>query len=320
MPMKPPTLIELGDEAQAQNNWEQAASYYQKVIDRNREVQKRIYLELQYAQQQLGNKQAAYWAYKRWIENYYLVEHSHKIVYCPIGKNACSLLKNTLLSISPEKENYQQSNLKMHEYIDKNKDLFSLKDFSYLERSDYFKFIVIRNPFKRLVSTYVDKFIKRRNNKDPHALPVIKSVYEYLGLETNFTKSITFSQFIDYLLRTEDRHLDGHWRPQSVYFASDLVKFDYVGQFEKLDTVINYLEQQLNITIDANGSKNRLDYGDFASGEKFNNIYPEQLSKLSATPTAKQFYTPELEQKVRIRYAEDIAIYEEEFNLTLKNT
>ncbi len=310
---KPPTLIQLGDQAQAQDDWEKAASYYQQVINRNPKVHERIYLELQYAQQQLGNKQAADWAYKRWIENYYLVEHSHKIAYCPIGKNACTLLKNMLLTISPEQENYQQSNLKMHEYIDKNKSLFTLKDFSYLEHSDYFKFIVIRNPFKRLVSTYVDKFVKRRNNKDPHALPVIKSVYEYLGLEPNFAKSITFSQFIDYLLRTEDRHLDGHWRPQAVYFAANLVKFNFVGQFEKLDNVINHLEKQLKLKIDANVSKHRLDYGDFTGKEKFNNIYPEQLSKLAATPKSKQFYTPQLEEKVRIRYAEDIAIYEKEF-------
>lgn len=317
MPSKPPTLIELGDRAQAQEEWKKAASYYQQVIDRHRQVQERIYLELQYAQQQLGNKQQANQVYKRWIENFYLVEHSHKIIYCPIGKNACTLLKNMLLTISPEQEKYQQSKLKMHEYIDKHKDFFTLKDFSYLDRSDYFKFIVIRNPFKRLVSTYVDKFVNRRNNKDPHALPVIKNVYKYFGLEPNYARSITFSQFIDYLLRTDDRHLDGHWRPQSVYFTSDLVKFDFIGQFEKLDTVINHLEKQLNIKIDANISKHRLDYKDFASKEKFYNIYPEQLSKLPATPRSQQFYIPQLEEKVKIRYAEDIAIYEQEFNVNL---
>ena len=100
-------------------------------------------------------------------------------------------------------------------------------------------------------------------------------------------------------------------------FASDLVKFNFVGQFEKLDTVINHLEKQLNIKIDANISKHRLDYQDFARKEKFYNIYPEQLSQLPATPKSQQFYIPQLKEKVRIRYAEDIAIYEQKFKVTL---
>ena len=256
-------------------------------------------------------------ACKHWITEHYLIEHNHKIIYCPIGKNACTLLKNMLLGISDEQENYQNSNLKMHEYIDKNKDKFKLNHFEYLNNPDYFKFIVIRDPFRRLVSTYVDKFVKRRKNKDVHAIPVIKDVYEYLGLETDFDLSITFSQFVDYLLRTDDINLDGHWRPQSFYFAAKLVNFDFIGQFEKLDTVIAYLEQKLKIKIDANVSKHRLDYGDFKSTEKFHNKYPEELSKLPAIPKAPQFYTAELEDKIRQRYAEDITIYQREFDCNL---
>jgi hypothetical protein len=312
------SCIELGAKAKQEKDLVAADAYYQEAIEKNPELPENIYLEFKTIQEQLGKKIEARETYKSWIEREYLVEHNNQIIYCPIAKNACTLLKNVLIEISDKHEEFKKSDCKIHKYIDSNKHLFQLNDFDYINREDYFKFIILRNPFKRVISTYADKFVNRLNKNDPHAIPVIEEVYQHLGLPVDFQKSITFSQFVEHLLRTEDAQLDSHWRPQSIYFASDLVKFDYVGQFEKLDRVIEDLEYRLNVKMDAGVSKHRTTYSKIASVENFHELYPSELKSLPSFPQSSQFYTQEIEELVRSRYSEDIAIYEENFGTKLE--
>jgi hypothetical protein len=312
------SCIELGAKAKQEKDLVAADAYYQEAIEKNPELPENIYLEFKTIQEQLGKKIEAKETYKSWIEREYLVEHNNQIIYCPIAKNACTLLKNVLIEISDKHEDFKQSDCKIHKYIDSNKHLFQLNNFDYINREDYFKFIILRNPFKRVISTYADKFVNRLNKNDPHAIPVIEEVYQHLGLPVDFQKSITFSQFVEHLLRTEDAQLDSHWRPQSIYFASGLVKFDYVGQFEKLDRVIEDLEHRLNVKMDAGVSKHRTTYSTIASVENFHELYPSELKSLPSFPQSSQFYTQEIEERVRSRYSEDIAIYEENFGTKLE--
>ncbi len=304
---------ELGAKAKQENNLEDAEIYYQKALLQNYNLPEHIYLEFKTIQHTLGKETEAIETYKKWIEKEYLVEHQNKVIYCPIAKNACTLLKNVLIEISDKQEDFKKSDLKIHKYIDCNKNVFQLDRFDYINQDDYFKFVILRNPFKRLVSTYADKFVNRLDKNDPHALPAIEEIYQYFGLEPDFKKSITFSQFVDYLLRTEDCQLDSHWRPQSIYFASNLVKFDYIGQFENLDRVITDLEQKLNVKMDSGVSKHRTKYGSMENTEKFHKLYPYELKSLGSFPKSSQFYTQEIEAKVRARYSQDIEIYEESF-------
>ena len=310
-------LVQQGDVASQQKQYKDAAVHYQKAIENNPNIREEVYLKLIAARQRLKQENKAQRIYKKWIEREYLFDREHKFIYCPIAKNACTLFKNVLIKISDRRENYEHSGLKIHEYIDQNRQDFILDRFTYLEQKDYFKFIILRNPFKRIVSTYGDKFVKRLDHRDPHAVPVIREVYQHLGKEVDFEKSITFSQFVDYLMRTEDCNLDSHWRPQSIYFAPGLVKFDYVGQFERLDTVIKHIEQKLDIKIDAAVSTHRINYANVQGDRKYHDWYPHQLNQLDHFPTSSEFYTPELEAKIAHKYAQDIAIYEEEFNTTL---
>jgi tetratricopeptide (TPR) repeat protein len=312
------TCIELGTKAKQEKDLVAADTYYKQAIEKNPEMPEHIYLEFKTIQEQLGKESEARETYKSWIEREYLVEHNNQVIYCPIAKNACTLLKNVLIEISDKHEEFKKSDLKIHKYIDSNKHIFQLNNFDYINREDYFKFIILRNPFKRVISTYADKFVNRLNKNDPHAIPVIEEVYQYLGLPVDFQKSITFNQFVEHLLRTEDAQLDSHWRPQSIYFASGLVKFDYVGQFEKLERVIEDLEQRLNVKMDSGVSKHRTTYSTIASVENFHELYPSELKSLPSFPQSSQFYTQEIEELVRSRYSEDIAIYEENFGTKLE--
>jgi hypothetical protein len=70
--------------------------------------------------------------------------------------------------------------------------------------------------------------------------------------------------------------------------------------------------------MDAGVSKHRTTYSTIASVENFHELYPSELKSLPSFPQSSQFYTQEIEERVRSRYSEDIAIYEENFGTKLE--
>ena len=247
--------------------------------------------------------------------SYYLINHQLKIVYCSIPKNACTVFKNFIVDNSDSKEEFDKLSQNIHQFLaTKKTNILSLT--SCLESPDYFKFLILRNPFARLASAYLDKFAKHLF-PESFARDVIREVQQFLGVEVNIKKSITFAQFIKYLARTKDRDLNDHWRPQSNFLGS--VKFDLVGQFENLDVVFNLLQKKYSISIRKKVSAHMTNYKDFSNNLEFHQIYPYKLRTLDAMPTAWNLYNSELEAIVRERYAKDIEIYEQYFNVSLDN-
>jgi Sulfotransferase family len=258
-----------------------------------------------------------------WLRlRFYSINHKHKIIYCMIPKNATTLFKTMMITNSDHRVSYEQSSQGVHSYLRTNK-AFHLTDPYCLNNSEYFKFVILRNPFNRLVSAYLDKFVKHKTLALKPQVNVINNVYGFLGLKPDIYKSITFSQFVQYLVRTEDLQLDSHWRPQSSFLSSGLFEFDFIGQFEKLDLVIEYLEEKFAFKINKAvltpaHQIHITTYGNFHSEEKLHDKYPEDLLSLESFPTVLHLYTPELENLVRARYSKDIEIYERLFNESLK--
>ncbi|WP_040896333.1 sulfotransferase family protein [Xenococcus sp. PCC 7305] len=308
--------LNMGEAFSKQKQWEKAINVYQKALSIDPYLGERIHFSIRHAQLQQGQIIKASISYQNAIKRRYLINHKYKIVYCPIPKNACSLIKTTIVEHSHDRDRYKKSNQDIHSYTYINDKGVSLNDISYLNNPEYFKFVVLRNPFNRLVSAYIEK-IARRKNPVLFVKDVIKDVYKFSGLEPDIEKSITFSQFIHYLARTEDIYLNQHWRPQYTFLGEGLFKFDFIGQFEKLDSVISCLEQKFHLNIETSTTKHITDYCVFDDHETFHDKYPAYLRSLDGFPKAHHFYTSELEELVRKKYAEDIRIYEKEFNTTL---
>lgn len=245
--------------------------------------------------------------------SYYFINHNLKVVYCSIPKNACTLFKNVIVDNSNDKKQYEQSQQNIHQFlVSKRGDISTL--ISCLQSPEYFKFVLLRNPFTRLASGYLDKFAKHLH-PESFAVDVIKDVQYSLGLEINIKKSITFEQFIKYLARKEDYELNDHWRPQNNFTGS--IEFDLIGQFENLNYVIDTLQNKYYIRIKKKVSEHVTKYHDFAENLPFYSMYPEELRNLGGMPKVGQLYSSELENIVRARYEKDIKLYERMFNVSL---
>lgn len=150
-----------------------------------------------------------------------------KIAYTYIPKNACTTIKKTL--------GFANGNLTKDDNIHDPKGLISFSANNILNST---KLIVLRNPFKRLVSAFLDKiarpekqFIGMEGNKH-----IFKSQGKKVDEINNLIKSnntATFLEFVQYLSKTPDIHLDEHWRSQSSFCMLD--DYDLIFPLERLE-------------------------------------------------------------------------------------
>ena len=94
--------------------------------------------------------------------------------------------------------------------------------------ADYFSFSIVRNPWDRLVSTYV--------NKDGHLLRTARA----RGIEL---EGLTFDEHVRAIGELEHAHL----QQQHEYLVDEHGKLavDYVGRFESLATAFGEICRQL---------------------------------------------------------------------------
>ena len=161
-----------------------------------------------------------------------LVLKGPRIIYNPIAKTGSSSLRSTIVDLSdlpPETKRLP---------LDTYATGIQLGDFSadeareILQSPTYFRFAVIRDPFDRLVSAYLDKFVLNRMSRGNH-FHCQRVISEVLGVsaptESHFRRSISFSQFVDYIVRQPPQSLDPHWCPQHLYLRGavySLVRFE----------------------------------------------------------------------------------------------
>lgn len=310
--------VRVGDIFLNQGRWKESLIFYQKISDKN--PRRTPWIKVRDALLRTGQEDKAYESYLNYIQRYYVVNYSNKIIYCAIPKNGCTFFKSVMLESMDSINSSHNLEDNIHSYIYNNFTLgcregeYSLKEI-YKEK-DYFYFTILRNPLSRLVSGYLSKFM----NKHPSERyqKVINEVYQSEGLSSNTQKSITFNQLVHHLTRTEDYNLDPHWRPQHTFLGENKIKFDFIGRLEDMETVAEVLSQKVNIDISEKLEKNKTDYKKFAPEEKFHDYYPHQLRKLEQFPKASHFYTPELEAMVRVRYAKDIEMYERQFQVPVR--
>lgn len=86
-----------------------------------------------------------------------------------------------------------------------------------------FKFTVVRNPYTRTLSAYLDKV-------------------ERLAIRRN--RETSFREFL-YFLKDGRLYSNGHWAPQSSLLLLPFKMFDYIGKVETLDTDLPLIEEKV---------------------------------------------------------------------------
>lgn len=144
-----------------------------------------------------------------------------KCIYIPVPKTAGSTVLSTLLEVDSSPH---LAGIVDHNSDEARRSMSAENDLRAFWRAlndpNFFRFAFVRNPYTRIVSSYLDKIVSGREPR----------FSKWLGLPHG-------ASLLDFLQRISKQEVDAmnrHWRPQSA-LISQKVKLDFLGRFETFD-------------------------------------------------------------------------------------
>ena len=221
----------------------------------------------------------------------------YNYLYTETPKVACSTIKTILQKIelnnpSFYREEFEDIHRREFSPLLKPSQIGNLDDFIKSDR--LYKFCFTRNPFTRILSSFVDKI---ENNK-----PQKSKILRLLGLDQKqLDTPISFLDFLKVIKSQDIIDLDPHWRCQYYQTFQDTIQYDFTGRIENFPTDLEIVLS--NITPN---------YKDFVSHER--------RHATNANALIEQYFTPESIKLVQEIYAIDFDYFSYELDIASANS
>ncbi|MDD5276584.1 MAG: sulfotransferase family 2 domain-containing protein [Methylovulum sp.] len=223
-------------------------------------------------------------------------------IYSFIPKNACSTLRVSLALANgciADKADFN--------WIHQNNGTF-VADLASLALADY-TFVVLRCPYARLASAYLDKIVDRTTEA--------WMLYDALDRKLD-PADMTFRWFVKAITHPKLLHTNIHWRPQVDY----LVYKDYDDYFclENFPTAKTVIETKAKLDIvDARKlTKHGTDRFTLLSDHNYADCRPDEISALKKRgqlPAPNALYDDEIAALVGKHFKKDITLYKALFGV-----
>ena len=260
------------------------------------------------------------WLDKGWQANW-IINHQYKFIYCPIlkvGTNSMAKMMLLLSDCQQKEKIIAEGDKTIRTYVDSH---LKLSNYRYEEAQqfindpDYFKFVIVRNPWSRLVSAYLDKFVLDPKGAISSTKKIENFTYKQSNSSVDRQKSVNFRQFLEYIAAKEATRLNAHWRPQHLFLEG--VEFDFIAKIESLSEDFLTIKEKLNLDVELPYSSarkaNYIDEEDRDNLVSYAESYANELRTMKKLPQYKKFYTPELVELVREKYRQDIEMFGYDF-------
>lgn len=248
-----------------------------------------------------------------------LVSRRHRVMFMPIAKNANSSLKRLFVRLSghPNRDRILAGNV--HSYLTSHATGLRLCDYtpeeaqSLMDDERYFRFVVMRNPLERATSGYLSKFVRDRqferpNFESPEVIrPAIDWVYAKRNEVPDYWRSITFEEFVDYVVNNDDDAVDTHFRSQGSYLRG--LKFDFVAVQENLRPLLKELENRFAQQVQIEHRNNTVRSRNIFSRSGASNQLPVELLANRKLANDSQLLTVDIKRKLKRRFARDIELW-----------
>ena len=217
----------------------------------------------------------------------------NRYVYLAVDKAANSTIKERLYRIEYEPTNWDIVTL----YDKRSSPLLSPHQLppdllrQVFTSGDYYRFTLVRNPFTRLLSCYLDRI--RRQTSRPR-----RQLNANLKRRGTDPASVDFYTFVQAICEQGSAQQNSHWRVQSDDILFDRVDFDYVGKFENLAQEMSRFSQAI-----WGVQRDEMDI----VGPRDTNSSPQVTN---AGSRLRDYYTPELVDLVQERYRADFKNFE----------
>ena len=247
----------------------------------------------------------------------FFVSERHKVLFAPIGKSACSSLKTTMVKLVEPRDGQHILRLDVHGVTDRFNTGMQLKDLpkkralDILDSTDYYKFAVVRDPVKRAISAYTEKFVVNRTKAQNqlHSGPIVQAVWNEEF--PDYDRGITFRQFVEFITSQDPMTLDSHWIPQHLALRG-VPEFEAIFRLDQLAELKVSLERwtrteieigQLNKSVQVAHSVG----GGCAAGGAAD-LLPTELTKMK-TLSSEMFMGNALVKKLEQYFKEDFELY-----------
>jgi hypothetical protein len=189
-----------------------------------------------------------------------LLRHVHfsekyKLVYVDTPKAGCSTIKWTLhcaergqmlpMNMGSRTNPYGYSDFLLDVHNRSASPLRwpeNLTQLHELLASARFTFCFVRNPYTRVLSTFVDK-IQTDANRRAHFLNELEVP------ELDHSRTISFLEFLEAISTQPPHAMNAHWRLQEFHTMQDEITYDFVGAFERfsadLNSILSSIDAQL---------------------------------------------------------------------------
>ena len=162
-----------------------------------------------------------------------LMDLKHKFIFCFVQKVASTTIKALFLRefSAPKKGLSRQNVMDLHRIANDILLRIGPHFYSSDQLKKFHKAMFVRHPFERLVSVYED-----RVDRDPSKAAFVYEMYFKKFIERrNITGSMSFVDFVDYLIETPHFEYDEHWMPYFERCAPCQVGYDFLGKLETSD-------------------------------------------------------------------------------------
>ncbi len=235
--------------------------------------------------------------YLRW--NSYL-SHRFKLLYIATPKVACTTLKwwfaalegySKVLSTATDSSE-SSPELVIHDVFHKiAPDVTGLTPEALAEpltSDDYFRFAVVRNPYKRIFSAWQSKLVLR----EPLQIrPYVNCDFLYFAIENKADIARAFEAFLEHLASRETpNYWDAHWSPQAMLLRPDLISYSKLVQIEHVQELREALAAHL--------------------GPEIPDPFAVRSMNESLIPYLPEFITEKAAERIRSLYAQDFDLFQ----------
>ena len=186
------------------------------------------------------------------VLDHLIVNEKHKVMFCFIPKISCTGMKKIFLVMEdkfPSIENvtYSETHLRG--------SLVLLKSFPPRKREymlkNFYKFVIVRDPFERLVSAYRDKLENYNDRKFFIELgSTIVRRYRYNNSKFKILPehgyNVRFPEYVRHLIDSPTWKLNEHWLPYFDLCRPCEIKYDFIGSIDTLEQDVRHVMREIH--------------------------------------------------------------------------
>jgi hypothetical protein len=195
----------------------------------------------------------------------YFVVKSKKLVYIVNSKVACSSIKRALMESDLSEELVFEKYSDIHNASTK---LGYMQNKIGINEAGYYVFTFVRNPFKRIVSLYVNKF--------EHREKIVDAFFQYKRYMGGIIEQNTsFGRFVKIISNIPDVFSERHFISQSFFVERCIYKPNFIGKLENLNEDFGYLCDTVGIEkkLSKSNKSFNYDYRDYYNIEILDMVY-----------------------------------------------